>query len=64
MDSVEFNRKKKSNLIYMYLWLIEIRLNKWPRQTAFILFRQRNKNLGVIDTTKRPGLGCLISEEK
>ena len=43
IDTGQINREKETNfLICGHRGLIEIAPKKWPKQAAFILFRQRN----------------------
>lgn len=45
----------------LFVW-DEEKLNKWPKEAIFILFKE-TINLWEIDKTKETRFGCLISEE-
>ena len=54
--------KKKTNLIWMYRALMEIKIKKWAKQTVFILFRKRNNKI-LRNWQDKRGPGCFVNEK-
>ena len=50
-------------LIYVHRGLTEMELPEWPKQAAFILFRQRNSKFERNWPDKEVEFGCLISKQ-
>ena len=60
INTRQINRQKRNSSNSEHRGHIEMAPMKWPKQAAFILFRQRNSKF---ERTKKLRFGCLISKE-